>query len=250
MNGKSSPAASRAKASADRRRGRRRAWSSASRRSATAPASSPTPWTNSASRWRDRRLGAQADHARHASWSGRRSPSATSCSASIRSRRARNHVNKMAEFEATTSRRRRRAGDRGRANISNMGGISAQTGQRQGELGAIVQGGIRDVRALARGRLSDLGERHHAGHRQVADRGRRDQRRRSRSAACRSIRATWSSPTTPASCSSRATASSRAGALREKEEGRGHPHRLDQSRRAGADFLQQGIEAAVRPPLE
>ena len=30
-------------------------------------------------------------------------------------------------------------------NVSNMGGNSAQTGKRQGEIGAIVQGGIRDV---------------------------------------------------------------------------------------------------------
>ena len=30
-------------------------------------------------------------------------------------------------------------------NVSNMGGNSAQTGKRQGEAGAIVQGGIRDV---------------------------------------------------------------------------------------------------------
>jgi regulator of RNase E activity RraA len=29
--------------------------------------------------------------------------------------------------------------------VSNMGGISAQTGKRQGEVGAIVQGGIRDI---------------------------------------------------------------------------------------------------------
>ena len=30
-------------------------------------------------------------------------------------------------------------------NMSNMGGISAQTGKRQGEVGAIVQGGVRDI---------------------------------------------------------------------------------------------------------
>ena len=35
---------------------------------------------------------------------------------------------------------KRRAGD-----VSNMGGISAQTGKRQGVIGAIVQGGVRDV---------------------------------------------------------------------------------------------------------
>ena len=29
--------------------------------------------------------------------------------------------------------------------VSNMGGISAQTGKRQGEVGAIVQGGVRDI---------------------------------------------------------------------------------------------------------
>jgi 4-hydroxy-4-methyl-2-oxoglutarate aldolase len=33
----------------------------------------------------------------------------------------------------------------GVAGVSNMGGISAQTGKRQGEAGAIVSGGIRDV---------------------------------------------------------------------------------------------------------
>jgi regulator of RNase E activity RraA len=33
----------------------------------------------------------------------------------------------------------------GVAGISNMGGISAQTGKRQGEVGAIVFGGIRDI---------------------------------------------------------------------------------------------------------
>jgi len=33
----------------------------------------------------------------------------------------------------------------GVADVSNMGGISAQTGKRQGEIGAIVQGGVRDI---------------------------------------------------------------------------------------------------------
>lgn len=33
----------------------------------------------------------------------------------------------------------------GVSGISNMGGISAQTGKRQGEVGAVVLGGVRDV---------------------------------------------------------------------------------------------------------
>jgi 4-hydroxy-4-methyl-2-oxoglutarate aldolase len=59
---------------------------------------------------------------------------------------ARDHVNKMAEFEAHNLAT---PGDvlviQGVPNVSNMGGISAQTGKRQGEVGAIVQGGVRDV---------------------------------------------------------------------------------------------------------
>src|SRR5262245_778282 len=59
---------------------------------------------------------------------------------------ARAHVNRMAEFEAHNLAQQ---GDvlviQGVANMSNMGGISAQTGQRQGEVGAIVEGGVRDI---------------------------------------------------------------------------------------------------------
>lgn len=59
---------------------------------------------------------------------------------------ARDHVNGMAEFEAHNLAQ---PGDvlviDGVAGISNMGGISAQIGKRQGEIGAIVAGGVRDV---------------------------------------------------------------------------------------------------------
>ncbi len=59
---------------------------------------------------------------------------------------ARDKVNKMAEFECHNLAP---PGDvlviQGVPDVSNMGGISAQTGKRQGEVGAIVQGGIRDI---------------------------------------------------------------------------------------------------------
>lgn len=56
------------------------------------------------------------------------------------------HVNKMAEFEGHNLAL---PGDfmviDGVAGISNMGGISAHTAKRQGEAGAVVSGGIRDL---------------------------------------------------------------------------------------------------------
>jgi 4-hydroxy-4-methyl-2-oxoglutarate aldolase len=59
---------------------------------------------------------------------------------------ARAKVNKMAEFEAHNLAS---PGDvlviDGVSGMSNMGGISAQTGKRQGEVGAVVFGGVRDV---------------------------------------------------------------------------------------------------------
>lgn len=59
---------------------------------------------------------------------------------------ARRHVNRMAEFEGHNLAS---PGDvmviDGVPGISNMGGISAQTGKRQREAGAIVFGGVRDV---------------------------------------------------------------------------------------------------------
>ena len=59
---------------------------------------------------------------------------------------AHDKVNKMAEFECHNLAQ---PGDvlviQGVPDVSNMGGISAQTGKRAGEVGAIVQGGIRDI---------------------------------------------------------------------------------------------------------
>jgi regulator of RNase E activity RraA len=57
-----------------------------------------------------------------------------------------NRVKRMAEFEAHNLASQ---GDvlviQGVAHVSNMGGISALTGKRQGEAGAIVMGGVRDI---------------------------------------------------------------------------------------------------------
>ena len=54
--------------------------------------------------------------------------------------------NRMAEIEAHNLAR---PGDvlviQGVADVSNMGGVGSQIGKRQGELGAVIDGGIRDV---------------------------------------------------------------------------------------------------------
>jgi regulator of RNase E activity RraA len=59
---------------------------------------------------------------------------------------AKQKVNRMAEIEAHNIAER---GDvlviQGVPGISNMGGISAQMAKRQGEIGAIVEGGVRDL---------------------------------------------------------------------------------------------------------
>lgn len=62
---------------------------------------------------------------------------------------AKAHVNRMAEFEEHNLAE---DGDvlvvSGVAGVSNIGGISAYTGQSRGQRGAIVMGGVRDVRYL------------------------------------------------------------------------------------------------------
>ena len=96
-------------------RARRRAWSSASRRSAIRPASSPTPWTSSASRAAS--IGASVLRPTM--------PGTTMVGPALTLRNilqridplegARDKVNKMAEFEChNLAHARRRAGDRGR----------------------------------------------------------------------------------------------------------------------------------------
>src|SRR5580700_11281499 len=90
---------------------------------------------------------------------------------------AKTHVNRMAEFEAHNLAE---DGDvlviSGVGGMSNMGGISSYTGQRQGERGAIVMGGVRDVRH-SRSIGYPIWASEIAGDRQMAARNRRDQRR-------------------------------------------------------------------------
>ena len=118
----------------------------ASSRWAIRPASSRTPWTSSASRRGV--IGASVLRPTM--------PGTTIVGPALTVRNilqridplegARRQVNRMAEFEAHNLAQ---PGDvlviQGVPNVSNMGGISAQTGKRQGEVGAIVQGGVRDI---------------------------------------------------------------------------------------------------------
>src|SRR5580704_11904408 len=82
---------------------------------------------------------------------------------------AKTHVNRMAEFEAHNLAE---VGDvlviSGVGGMSNMGGISSYTGHRHGRRARRA--------AFAQHRLPDLGQRDHAGDRQMAARNRRDQR--------------------------------------------------------------------------
>src|SRR5690606_4981093 len=59
---------------------------------------------------------------------------------------ARNNRSRMGEFEAHNLAQ---PGDvlvvEGVRHMSNMGGLSAHAGKRQGEAGAVVMGGIRDI---------------------------------------------------------------------------------------------------------
>jgi hypothetical protein len=90
---------------------------------------------------------------------------------------ARRKVNRMAEFEAHNLAT---PGDvlviDGVSGMSNMGGISAQTGKRQGEVGAIVWGGVRDVAHSRSVDYPDVVDRAVRRHRQVAAADDRDQR--------------------------------------------------------------------------
>ena len=59
---------------------------------------------------------------------------------------------------------------------SNMGGQSATIAKRQGFAGAVVDGTVRDPRAVSRHGLAGLVPRFHADHRQVAHADRRSER--------------------------------------------------------------------------
>jgi nitrite reductase/ring-hydroxylating ferredoxin subunit/regulator of RNase E activity RraA len=161
---------------------------------------------------------------------------------------ARNHVNRMAEFEAHNLAS---PGDvlviQGVANISNMGGISAQTGKRQGEAGAVVMGGIRDI---AHSRAVDYplwaseitpvtGQMASGdGRDQRADPDRRGPGRAGRSRDRRRHRRLLR----PARLYSRST-----GACREEGEGRRRPLQGDRRRHSGPGHFARALWGEIIP---
>ena len=126
--------------------------------------------------------------------------------------------------------------------VSNIGGISAIDRQAAGRDRRHRRRQRARRRRMPQARLSDVEPRREPAHRQVADPDGADQSAWSRSPASRSRRATSSSPTRPASASSRPTSHRRCSTGRAKstpprtqaEGHRGGRARPDLANRAGS----------------